>query len=600
MPYSYDEETIREVRDRSDIVEIISQYVELKRAGSNYKGLCPFHNEKTPSMVVSPDKQMFRCFGCGEGGDVISFLSKYRNMDFKEVIIELAERANVELKQKTDEDIERERRLKLLYEINREAAIFFYKNLTVNQKPMEYLFNRGIDRKTIKRFGLGYAKNGWSSLLDHLKRKGYKEVDIETAGLAINHKEKKSYYDRFRDRIIFPIWDINSRVIGFGGRLLEPVENQPKYLNSPDTPVFLKGKNLYGLNLIKESIRGKKIILVEGYMDVISLFQNGIENAIASLGTALTRDQVRLIKRYTEDMVLSYDSDEAGINATKKAVDIVKSEGLAPKVMEIERGLDPDDYIKKYGRERFAFKVETAVHYIDFIINLNKQKYNLDILEDKLKFIREISYWLRTIDSPVELELYLNKVAGEIGVPVDTVRGELKSKSKSFKIKNERNDDSKKFIAPVREISANSGRQMEMELLNLILNKNVSLDKIDVKISAEDFQDDINRIIAKSFLELDEESRSDKLFRAENSERLMERIDEIKSLELFLEENQKQKAIVDYARKLRIQSLKQRKKHILDKIGKLESGSTDENSSKEDFRALCRELTEIDRDIKRY
>ncbi|OHW62572.1 DNA primase [Andreesenia angusta] len=594
MPYSYDEDTIREVRERNDIVDIISQYVELKRAGSNYKGLCPFHNEKTPSMVVSPDKQMFHCFGCGEGGDVISFLSKYKSMDFQDVIVELAERANVELKQKTDEDIEREKKLKLLYDINREAAIYFYKVLRSSPEAENYFLERGINSDTIKRFGLGYSRGSWSLLLQYLKQKGYSELDIEEAGLAIRHREKQSYYDRFRSRVMFPIWDISSRVIGFGGRLIEPAENQPKYLNSPDTPVFLKGRNLYGLNIIKESIRGGRILLVEGYMDVISLYQSGIKNATASLGTALTRDQIRLIKRYTGDIAIAYDSDEAGIKATKKAIEIIRSEKLTPRVVEMDEGLDPDDYVKKYGSEKFRLKMENAIHYIDFIINLNKKKYDLSLIEDKLKFIADIAYWLKMIESPVELELYLVKVASEVGVPVDTVRGELRLKKGAF-------ERSRLEINPVkagstkRDGSIDSSVQTEMELLSLVLNSKTDLGKLNLNISAEDFKDNLNRAIAIELLRLEPEAQLDNGFKREDIEA---RTVEIKSLELFLEDNQREKALNDYARKLKIQSLKRKKRHIMDKIKEIESGSSDKSISKEDFNSLCRELTEIDRDIK--
>lgn len=593
MPYSYDEETIREVRERNDIVDIISQYVELKRAGSNYKGLCPFHNEKTPSMVVSPDKQMFHCFGCGEGGDVISFLSKYKSMDFQDVIVELADRANVELKQKTDADIEREKKFKLLYDINREAAIYFYKVLRSSPEANSYFLERGISKETIKKFGLGYSRGSWSLLLQYLKQKGYSESDIEEAGLAIRHREKQSYYDRFRSRVMFPIWDINSRVIGFGGRLIEPIENQPKYLNSPDTPVFLKGKNLYGLNLIKDSIRGGRILLVEGYMDVISLYQNGIRNATASLGTALTRDQVRLIKRYTGDIAIAYDSDEAGIKATKKAIEIIMSEKLTPRVVEMDDGLDPDDYVKKYGREKFRLKTENAIHYIDFIINLNKKRYDLSLIEDKLKFITDIAHWLKMIESPVELELYLSKVASEVGVPVDTVRGELRLKRGFERSKLETNPI--KYFNPQRAGKIDSSVQSEMEFLSLVLNSKTDLAKLNLNISADDFNDGINRAIAIEYMGLEPEVGQDNSLVRESIDA---RTEEIKSLELFLQENQREKALNDYAKKLKVKSLKRRKRYIMDKIKEIESGSSDKSISKEDFNSLCRELTEIDRDIK--
>lgn len=594
MPYSYDEETIREVRESNDIVEIISQYIELKKAGSNYKGLCPFHSEKTPSMVVSPDKQMFRCFGCGEGGDVISFLSKYKNMDFKEVIVELAERANIELKQKTELEIEKDRKKALIYEINREAAIFFYKNLSKFKKPCEYLIKRGIDRNTVRKFGIGYAQASWNALLTYLTARGYQIADIELAGLIVQNRQKSSYYDRFRDRVIFPIWDVNSRVIGFGGRLLEQSENQPKYLNSPDTPVFLKGNNIYALNLIKDSLRGKRVVLTEGYMDVVSLSQNGVDNVIASLGTALTREQVKLIKRYTEDIVLAYDSDFAGIKAMEKAIDVIRVEKLTPRIVELEEGLDPDDYVKKYGSKSLQSKIDNAIHYMEFMINLNKKKHDLTALEGKLGFTRAMANSLKSIESPVELELYLDKISAEIGISKDVIKRELagnvKKFSNAYPAKKAFEIQKPLSLSPDRK---NPVKSTELKFLKLAIeNADLTLD-LEVKLTEADFEDELNREIASQLFgaSLNYESLS---------EDLKSRIVEISKLNLNLEDNQKAKAISDYAKKLRFQSLRHRKKAISYEIGRLEGRFENDQALKEKFKDLCEELTKLDKEMKLY
>ena len=317
------EEIIQKVKEENDIVDVISETVNLKRSGRNYIGLCPFHNDKSPSLSVSPDKQIYKCFSCGEAGNVITFVMKQKNYNFIEAIKSLAERANIVLHIENSKQSAVSKKKDILYKINVEAARYYFKNLTVNNVAKEYFSNRGIKNSTIRKFGLGYAKEGWTNIIYYLKRQGYNDNQLIDAGLVIKNENKGTIYDRFRNRVMFPVFDIRGKVIGFGGRVFD--DSKPKYLNSPETLVFHKGVNLYGLNFaVKDGINDRTLIIVEGYMDCISLHQYGITNAIASLGTALTVNQARLIKRYADKVVISYDADIAGQKATLRGLDILK------------------------------------------------------------------------------------------------------------------------------------------------------------------------------------------------------------------------------------------------------------------------------------
>ena len=332
------EETIEKIRNTCDLVDLVSRYLPLKKTGSNYTGLCPFHSEKTPSFTVSDTKQLFHCFGCGQGGDIFTFIMKIENLSFVEAVKFLGDLYGIPIEEgsKTDDKLEAEK--KLIYEINREAARFYYYNLINSREPLNYLKQRGIGRKIIKEFGLGYAPNKWDSILNFLKGKGYKIEDIEKTGLIGRRKDNTGFYDKFRNRIIFPILDTRGRIIGFGGRVLD--NTMPKYLNSQDTLVFNKGNNLYGLNLVKKYSDRKRIILVEGYMDVISLYNHGINYSVASLGTAFTKSQAKLLKRFGQDVYICYDSDNAGINATIRTINILRSEEIEPRIILLPQGKD--------------------------------------------------------------------------------------------------------------------------------------------------------------------------------------------------------------------------------------------------------------------
>ena len=418
----YPEELIEEVRTRNDIVEVISGYVRLQKKGSNYFGLCPFHNEKSPSFSVSPGKQMYYCFGCGAGGNVITFLMEYENQTFPEAVRTLAQRAGIALPEADDSKEARQadsRRAKLL-EINKEAAKYFYYQLRTERGSvgMEYLRKRELSDETMNHFGLGYANKYSNDLIQYLKSKGYSEDLIRDAGLC-NVDEKHGMYDKFWNRVMFPIQDINHRVIGFGGRVMG--DGKPKYLNSPETEIFDKSRNLYGLNFARTSRKGN-VILCEGYMDVIAMHQAGFTQAVASLGTAFTSGQASLLRRYANEILLSYDSDGAGVNAALRAIGILKEAGMTGRVINLEPYKDPDEFIKALGGEEFQKRLDHAENIFFFELRQLQKNYDLSDPEQKTAFHREIARKLCTFSEEVERENYIEAVAQKYHIGFENLR----------------------------------------------------------------------------------------------------------------------------------------------------------------------------------
>lgn len=418
----YPEELIEEVRTRNDIVEVISGYVRLQKKGSNYFGLCPFHNEKSPSFSVSPGKQMYYCFGCGAGGNVITFLMEYENQTFPEAVRTLAQRAGIALPEADDSKEARQadsRRAKLL-EINKEAAKYFYYQLRTERGSvgMEYLRKRELSDETMNHFGLGYANKYSNDLIQYLKSKGYSEDLIRDAGLC-NVDEKHGMYDKFWNRVMFPIQDINHRVIGFGGRVMG--DGKPKYLNSPETEIFDKSRNLYGLNFARTSRKGN-VILCEGYMDVIAMHQAGFTQAVASLGTAFTSGQASLLRRYANEILLCYDSDGAGVNAALRAIGILKEAGMTGRVINLEPYKDPDEFIKALGGEEFQKRLDHAENSFFFELRQLQKNYDLSDPEQKTAFHREIARKLCTFSEEVERENYIEAVAQKYHIGFENLR----------------------------------------------------------------------------------------------------------------------------------------------------------------------------------
>lgn len=420
---------IDEIKSRCNIVDVIGRHVLLKKSGSNYKGVCPFHNEKTPSFVVSDTKQIFTCFGCGATGDVIEFVQRYNNLDFLGALEKLCDEYGIEMK---PSGYQTEQDRTALYEINREAATFFYRAFFNNPNPgYDYMKKRGFVPEVLRKFGIGYADDEWDSLYQYFIKKGTDLQILLKLGLISYSKGK--YFDKYRNRIIFPIINTRRKVIGFGGRTLG--DKEPKYLNSPESAIFQKKNNLYGLNLTRQDINKEKcVILVEGYMDVISLYQNGIRNVSASLGTALTENQAAMIKRYSDNVVLAYDADEAGQTAALRGLDILHKAGCKAKVMHISDGKDPDDFIKENGKEEFLKLVSNAMSFADYKIYLLRQRLDLNTTEGRVEFLQETAKILGEL-SPVEADIYIKKIARETNISEGAIRLEINVNNNSENIK---------------------------------------------------------------------------------------------------------------------------------------------------------------------
>jgi DNA primase len=458
---------VDEIKSRCNIVDVIGRHVPLKKTGSNYKGVCPFHNEKTPSFVVSDVKQIFTCFGCGATGDVIEFVQRYNNLDFPGAVEKLADEYGIEIK---SANFQGERERAALYEINREAAAFFYRAFTKAPNPgYEYMKKRGIEPATLRKFGIGYADGEWDSLYKYFMEKGTDPKVLLELGL-ISYSNGK-YYDKYRDRVIFPIINTRGKVIGFGGRILG--DGTPKYLNSSESTVFLKKNNLYGLNLTRQDInKENQVILVEGYMDVISLYQHGVRNVSASLGTALTENQATMLKRYTDNVILSYDSDAAGQAAALRGLDILHRSGCRVKVLHVTDGKDPDEFIKKNGKEEFLKLIQNAMSFADYKIHLLKQRLDLSTTEGSVDFLQETAKILREL-SPVEADIYIKKIANETKISEGAIRLEINGNNNTEIARNQGG-------TPVRELSkghpsgsrsAGTGSEIEKNLIRLMLMK---------------------------------------------------------------------------------------------------------------------------------
>ena len=422
----YSDELLDEIKSKNDIIDIVSQYVVLKRSGRNYMGLCPFHKEKSPSFCVSPDKQIFHCFGCGVGGNVIHFIGKIENLNFIESLELLANRAGIELPKSGNVEDDRISRLKSrVYELNKCAAEFYHQNLyKPTAKPaQEYVKKRRLDNRTLKAFKIGYSGR-FNELYTELHSKGFTEEEI-LASCLVNKNQDEKFIDRFRNRLMFPIFDARDRVIAFGGRVLD--DSKPKYINSPEDIVYSKGRHLFAYNLAKKN-NPKTIIIVEGYMDAVSLHQRGISNAVASLGTALTEAQGRLLRRSCEKVVIGYDADGAGQAATLRGLEILQNLGCDIRILQIEGAKDPDEFVVKYGPERFQKYVDSAISLVEFKVKMLKRQLNLENVNDKIKFLNEVANILSKIENNMEREVYIDKISLEYKVSKEAIYAEVNKK----------------------------------------------------------------------------------------------------------------------------------------------------------------------------
>lgn len=505
----YSEELIDEIRNSNDIVDIISQYVILKRSGRNFFGLCPFHKEKTPSFSVSPDKQIFHCFGCGAGGNVIHFISKIENVDFKESLEILADRAGIKLP--TLENNVDSKRLELkekVYEINKLVAMYYHETLYKPQaKPaQEYVKKRKLDNKALKEFCIGYAENA-NVLYKLLKEKGFTEEEILASDLVI--KKGNNYVDRFKNRLIFPIQDIRNRFIAFGGRVLD--NSLPKYINSPENIVYSKARNLYGLNVAKNT-KTRKLIIVEGYMDTVSLHQRGIDNVVASCGTALTEAQGRLLRKYAEKVIISYDSDSAGQAATLRGLEILNNLGCDIRILQMEGAKDPDEYVIKYGNGRFNDLVENAISLVEFKIKVLKKGLNIENTNDKIKFMNEIAKILGGVDNKIEQEIYIDKISSDYNISKEAIYAQINkneySNNKGAKILESSSIRKPTIKRQEKEINLELEKRENIIISLLIDGGEEVYNKIKDIINPNDFKSEANQKIMRRLYEEFEKGNS--------------------------------------------------------------------------------------------
>lgn len=494
----YSDELIDEIRSSNDIVDIISQYVTLKRSGRNFFGLCPFHKEKSPSFSVSPDKQIFHCFGCGVGGNVIHFVSKIENLNFIETLQTLAERAGIELPTLDNgEDSKRQELKSRVYQINELAAEFYHENLykSTAKPAQEYVKKRKLTNSTLKKFKIGYAGT-YNELSLFLKQKGFSDIEILESSLASKQSNGK-LVDRYRERLMFPICDIRGKVIAFGGRVLD--DSKPKYINSPENIVYSKGRHLYGLNIAKQS-NPKELIIVEGYMDAVSLHQREIPNAVASLGTALTEAQGRLLRKSCEKVIIGYDSDGAGQAATMRGLEILNNLGCDIRVLQLEGAKDPDEFVIKYGSGRFNKAVEEAISLVEFKVKTLKKSLNLSNVNDKIKFLNETSKILSKVDNQMEKEVYIEKIAEEYKITKEAIYAEINKQSYS------RSQGVKILDKPIKVHTTSNINQVdevskeviqrENAIISLLINGK-AFEEIMKNISVEEFKFDLNKKIAQ-------------------------------------------------------------------------------------------------------
>ena len=583
----YSEELIDDIKNSNDIVDIISQYVTLKRSGRNFFGVCPFHREKTPSFSVSPDKQIFHCFGCGAGGNVIHFISKIENVDFKESLEILAERAGITLPTIDNSFDSKKQQLKeKVYEINKEAAIYYHETLykEISKPAQEYVKKRKLDNRTLKDYTIGYAPNN-SNLYKYLKGKGFTDEEILASDLV--NKVGNNFVDRFRNRLIFPIQDVRNRYIAFGGRVLD--NSLPKYINSPENIVYSKARNLYGLNVAKKS-KLEKLIIVEGYMDVVSLHQRGIENVVASCGTALTESQGRLLRKYAEKIIISYDSDGAGQAATMRGLEILSNLGCDIRILQMEGAKDPDEYVIKYGNGRFNNLVDKAISLVEFKVKVLKKDLNLDNVNDKIKFLNEIAKLLSTVDNRMEQEVYIDTISREYNISKEAIYAEINklSYSKNQGKKILESNYKKNNIVKKKETLPENLVKRESMIIGILLNGKLQVyEQIKDILSPEDFRKDENKEIMKKLYEEFEKGNSN----INNILEIFNENEEIISILTGLmaddyEIKDDKKAIEDLINNYKKERLTNRKKEIIDYLNS-------ENIDRQEAELLEKELHDI-------
>ena len=583
----YSDELIDEVRQNNDVVDIISQYVHLTRKGRNYFGLCPFHNEKSPSFSVSPDRQIFHCFGCGVGGNVYTFLMKIEGITFKESLEQLAERANIQLPTlQSNADTAKEELKAKVYKVNEFTAEFYHQNL---YKPtakiaQEYVKQRKMNRETLEAYRIGYSGK-FDELYKALKAQGFGEQEILESGL-VNKNDNGTYIDRYRNRLMFPICDARGKVIAFGGRVLD--DSKPKYINSPENIVYSKGRHLFGLNVAKK-YSTKRIIIVEGYMDVISLHQRGIINVVGALGTALTEQQGWLLRKTTEQVVLGFDADGAGQTAVARSMDILQKMGCDMRVLQIEGAKDPDEFIVKFGEGRFNLAVENAISLVEFKVKNLKKELNLENTGDKIKFLNETAKILSKVENTMEREIYIEKIAKGYNISKEALFAEI-NKLIYASTKGEKVLQSKKIeVHHLKQEEKNEIdedlKRRENTIIGLLLDANINIfQKIKERIKPEDFKDEINQKIASQlYIELEKQEPNINRLLDIFDEQTQNHITMVMATDYEIEDTEK--AIEDILQKYEREKLDCRKREILKQLDLEKDG--------EKKKQLGKELSEI-------
>lgn len=587
----YSDEILNEVRENSDIVEVISQYVHLKRSGRNYFGLCPFHNEKSPSFSVSPDKQIFHCFGCGVGGNVFTFISKIEGIGFKEAIENLADRAGIVLPKSTNnEDSKREELKSKVYKVNNFTADYYHKRLykPESKAGQEYVKQRKLTNETLESYNLGFSGN-YDELYKVLRKEGFNDEEILESGL-VKKNEHGQYVDFYRDRFMIPILDVRNRVIAFGGRVLGDAKRF-KYLNSPENIVYSKGKHLFGLNVAKRYDH-KKLLIVEGYMDAISLHQRGITNVVAALGTALTTNQGWLLRRNAEQVILGFDADGAGQNAIMRAMEVMQNMGCDMRVLQMTGAKDPDEFIIKYGSARFQKLINEAISLLEFRVKVLEQNLDLEVAGDKIKFLNEIAKLLAKIDNTIEREIYIEKLSKGYNISKEAIFGQVNKLQYSNRAQTSNLEKSKPVVIHKKETNVDNNVSDEIikrenTIISILINNPENFQMIKKHMLPEDFKYDLNNKIVKALyeeLEKEDSNISLVLDKIENEE-IKNHLTAIMAEDYGISDSNDTKAIEDILKKYEREKLEKRR----DELISLSSKETNTEKRKE----LGKELNDI-------
>ncbi len=551
------ENILEQIQSRSDIVEVISRYIPLQKAGRNYRAPCPFHHEKTPSFIVSPDKQIYHCFGCGAGGNVFSFVMKYENLEFPEAVEMLGEKAGIRIPRSGTQNKELSSLAIQLYKINELAVSFFQETLARNQAARDYLASRGISEETVKKFKIGYAPDSWDNLLNFFKKKNIDGAILEKAGLVISN-EKGGYYDRFRKRVIFPIFDLKDRVLGFGGRVLD--SSLPKYMNSPETYIYSKGRHLYGLNFSRDSIKKQgHALIVEGYLDFIIPYQALAKNIIATLGTALTIDQVKLLKRFANTVIMVYDPDEAGEAASLRNMDMFIGEGVNVYIAELPSGLDPDNYIRKFGTDDFIKLTKSSKNLFDYKLSKLSARFDIRSAHGKASIAGEMLPTISRIENAVLRSNLIKKLAEKLSVDEESIRTELKKVKPDYSVRAYN-------VTPVE--AKKDAKSAEKMVLALLLEGDTFVRRAKGSLSLDEFKDSLVRDVIKAIYDLSGEEKNITAVRLmnhfDNNEDAADLISEVVNLSETLKD--KEKILSDCIVKIKKDVVKDRLSRLQDEI----------------------------------